>query len=255
MTDQKPATTPQQNPVTKTKDPVKYLAQFSEQMQGMVPETAQHFRYELLLDQLSHQMRNNPKLAKCTPESLGRAVKNCCLLGVLPGYGADTAEVYFIPYADQATTDVSYKGLETLMMRTGQFKRIRSEPLWEGDEFQHWDGSAGVEFTYKPCGKKETLIGAFAMAETVDNVRYIVHMPVEEIEELEKKTRKGSSQSPAWRQWFDRMARKTALKRLFRDMPRQGQHPLLSRALVIDAENAEVQAKANTPAAIAGRMS
>jgi recombination protein RecT len=243
--------------LTKQQDPIKYLTQFKEQMTGLVPDIIRNsYSYDLLLDQLGHRLRNDKsgKLAKCTADSLGKAIKNCCLLGLYPGYGADTAELYFIPYADQASADISYKGLETLLMRTGQIKRIRSEPLWEGDLFEQWDGSDGANFKYVPCGQKEVIIGAFAMAETHGGARYIVHMPASELEAHEKKTRKGQSQSPAWRDWFDRMARKTVLKRLFKDMPRIENDTVVQQAMVIDMENAQIQAQAQSPAAIAERM-
>ena len=242
---------------TTQKDPIKYLTQFKEQMTGLVPAGIRSaYSYDLLLDQLGHRMRNDKtgKLAKCTADSLGKAIKNCCLLGLYPGYGADTAEVYFIPYGDQASADISYKGLETLIMRSGQFRRIRSEPLWEGDIFEQWDGSDGANFKYIPCGKKEELIGAFAMAETHEGDRYIVHMPIDELLEHEKKTRKGQSQSPAWKQWFDRMSRKTVLKRLFKDIPRTVANQDMNAAMVIDMENAKIQADANDPALLAERM-
>jgi phage RecT family recombinase len=239
--------TPQQNrKPALSKDPVQYLKQFKESFEAMIPEEAPYFKFDLLLDQLSYHMTQNDKLRQCSPDSLGKAIKNCCLTGLLPGYGADTAEVYFIPYNGEASADISYKGLETTLMRTGMFRRMRCEPLWEGDHFEQWDGSEGAGFSYKPGGSKEILTGAFAMAETIDGVVYVCHMTGGEIEDLEKKTRKGGKQTPAWRDWPDRMARKTVIKRLCKNMPRTGMHPLIDKVNIIDMENAEI-AKPRSP--------
>ena len=239
--------------------PIKaYLKQFSQAFSLLIPKVAKNFyNVELVLDQFASQLKDPKKgkaLAECSNESVGASIKNCCLLGLQPGYGVDTAEIYFIAYNKVCTAQISYKGMETLLMRTGRFQRTRSEPIWDGDTFEQWDGNEGAQFKYQPGNEKKTLIGAFAMAETNEGVVYIGHMTSDEIDYTEETTRKSANKTPAWRDWPDRMYRKTVLKKLIRDIPRMGVDPTLERAIIIDVENDKAIDVATSPKALAAGM-
>jgi phage RecT family recombinase len=239
-------------------DVIPYLKQYENQLSAYIPDGIKDFNFALLLDQLDHQMKD-PKRGKalgdCTNESIGAAIKNCCVLGLLPGYGADTAEIYFIPYAGVCTTQISYKGLETMIWRTGAYRRIVAHALWDSDEFEWWDGSdEGTGYRYKRGKEKKTLTGAFAMIETQEGVRYVEEMNSDEINNIEETTRKGGKRTPAWELWPDRMYRKTVLRALFKKLPKASSHPLLEKAQVIEIENANMVAEASKPAALVEGM-
>jgi recombination protein RecT len=189
---------------------------------------------KLLIDQLVYRMKSNPAIAGCTDESIKNAIKNCALLGLQPGYGGNTAEAYLIPYKKELNLEISYKGFETIVMRSGRYKQIKANALFDEDIFQHWDENGETRFRYTPCGSQQTLTGAFAYAEDYDGNLHVVFMTSDAIDALEKKSRKSASMTKAWKDWPDRMYRKTVMRRLCNELPKTPAIPLLERLAAID---------------------
>jgi phage RecT family recombinase len=203
-------------------DPITDLKQHEKYLQELAPPDAPNFSVGLIIDQLQHLMREDKKgmLAKCTLDSVRQSVKVCARLGLCPGYGASAAEIYLIPYNNIMKPQISYIGLQRLAERTGRYSAIQADLLYEGDTFRQWSDNNGPQFEYIKGNAKETLIGAFAVAYQKDGgLPYVVHMTAGEIEYIESKTRKGQNQTPAWKDWYDRMARKTVMLRLCREIP------------------------------------
>jgi len=250
-------TTRAQQPVRKM-DVIPYLKQYEVDLKAHIPPGVSDFTFMSILDQLSHLLKDpkkGDKLRACSNESIGAAVKNCCVLGLMPGYGADTAEIYFIPMAMTLTTQISYKGLETLAFRTGRYRRIVAHAIWDTDDLETWDGSEeGVGYRYRPGKEKTTLTGAFAMIEQNDGVRYIELLSAADIDYIEQTTRKGTTKTPAWELWPDRMYRKTAIRALLKKLPRVGNNDLLEKAMIIDLKNDEIRTEASDPRALASGM-
>ena len=70
------------------------------------------------------EIRRNPKLANCSIESLMGAVMECAQLGLEPG---STGFCWIIPYGQEATFQLGYKGLLQLLWRSDQIASIQSE--------------------------------------------------------------------------------------------------------------------------------
>ena len=244
----KPAQPPAVPPDTAQKKPMgilPYLNHVSPMLEDLVPDEAltnprdpeSRVKFvKLLLDQLAFRMNANSAIAGCELTSIKNVIKNCALLGLMPGYGGNTAEVYLIPYKRQLDYEISYKGFETVVMRSGHYKKISATALFDGDEFQHWDEDGNKRFIFKPCGVQQTLTGAFAYAQEPDGTLHLVHMDSTSIENLEEKTRKGKERTPAWRNWPDRMYRKTVIKRLCNELPNRSAIPMLDKLHAIDVD-------------------
>ena len=55
----------------------------------------------MIIDQLDFQFKNNRNKVdfnRCSPASIASAIKYCCQMGLQPGYGQGTPDVYFVPY-------------------------------------------------------------------------------------------------------------------------------------------------------------
>ena len=82
------------------------------------------------------------------------------------------------------------------------------------------------------------MLFVYAVAIDKNGDVHIKTMSKDQIDELEKKTRKGNSQSPAWKDWWQAMAQKTVLRQLLKTLPRT-KELMLSES--VDNELIEVQ--------------
>lgn len=213
---------------------IQHLTRHAPSLQELIPEEAVGVTPKLLLDQLANHMRLKPEIAGCSHESIKNTVKKAALLGLQFGYGGNTAEGYPVPYKRELDFEPSYKGYETLAMRTGRFKLIQSYPLWEGDEFDHGVRDGTHWMVYNPCGNQTTLVGAFAFAKDNNDEVHVTHMTSERIDNLEKKTRRGNGATKAWKDWPDRMYRKTVIRRLCNELSAKRSIPLIDQLAAID---------------------
>jgi recombination protein RecT len=79
-------------------------------------------------------------LKKCTPLSLLACVVECAQLRLDPD--PLLGEVYFVPYGDQATIQVGYKGFAKLAYNTGDIHKITAYVVRKGEKFGHTAGTA-----------------------------------------------------------------------------------------------------------------
>lgn len=127
---------------------------------------------------------------------------------------------YIIPYKDNKTGQyvptfqLGYKGYIQLAMRTGAYKYINADVVYEGELIKQ-DKLTG-EIVIDPSQKKsDKVIGYFAYIETLNGFRKALYMSVEEIIEHAKRYSKNySSKNSVWATDFDAMALKTVLRLL-----------------------------------------
>lgn len=230
-------------------DSVKTLVMNShKQLASLIPEPAKaDLNPGLLLDQIHHQFKyakNADKLMSCSPESIAGVIKHCCQLGLELGWGSGTPDIYLIPYGKDAQMQLSYTGDLKLARRSGLLKSAYSDIIYSGDEFEAWNDMDGQHFKHKKTGwqnqSPENIQAVYAVAVTTDDTPYLEVMTKEAIDELERKTRKGQNQSPAWRDWWDQMARKTVLRRVLKKLPQGKEQPLAesldNQSMTIDVE-------------------
>jgi recombination protein RecT len=119
---------------------------------------------------------------------------------------------YVIAYKKQPQFQIGYKGLIQLAMRTGQYRYINADKLFEGEIKRHDKMTGEIELG-APTGSN--VIGYFAMIETVNGFRKVSYWTKEQIETHAKRFSQSynSSHSP-WKTDFDAMALKTVLKSL-----------------------------------------
>jgi recombination protein RecT len=77
--------------------------------------------------------RVNPKLLQCTPLSLFAATIQAGQLGL--EIGGATGFAYLVPYKNEATLQIGYKGFVQLGYRSGQIKRITPVEVRKGDYY------------------------------------------------------------------------------------------------------------------------
>lgn len=142
---------------------------------------------------------------------------------------------YVIPYGNVPQFQLGYKGMIQLCMRTGEYKYINADVVYEG-EYQGADKLTGhVDLNGEKTSDK--IVGYFAYIETLNGFKKAVYWSKEKVIEHAKKFSKSyNSSNSVWKSNFDAMAIKTVLRNL------------LSKYGVMSVEMANALQSEETPA-------
>lgn len=140
----------------------------------------------------------------------------CAQLGLEPG-GA-LGHVYLIPYKDQVTVVIGYRGMIALARNSGQIKSLRAHEVFENDELNYELGMHEI-LIHKPFrnGDRGKLIGVYAVAELMGGGHQIEFMSKDDVEKVRKKS--SNSNSKPWNDHYGEMSKKTVIRRLFKYLP------------------------------------
>lgn len=154
---------------------------------------------------------NSDALQKCEPQSIMKAAADAAALGM--SVDPNIKEAYLVPYKDQASLIVGWRGLRNMAYNTGKVRYLNVGALYEGQEWVQ-DQLTGVsEIKGHKTGKEA--IGYFAYMETKDHRIHTHYMTNEEIQDHKKKYAKGyNREGSAWNTDFEKMAKKTVLRQV-----------------------------------------
>lgn len=111
---------------------------------------------------------------------------------------------------------IGYKGFIQLAMRTGQYKTINSNMVYEGMEVSENYLTGEIEIKGKK--KSDKIIGYFSYFKLVNGFEKMIYWTVEQVENHAKKFSKSYSgrgnKGNVWTDNFDEMALKTVTKRI-----------------------------------------
>lgn len=161
-------------------------------------------------------IRQNPKLAKCSQESLLGALMTSAQLGLEPGI---LGQAYLIPYKDNVQFQIGYKGMIELLRRSGQLSDIYACEIRKNDDFQitlglHRDIKHNINFNEN----RGEVVGYYAVAVLKDGANSFEFMTKKQVEEHRDKFSKTANTGP-WKTDFDEMAKKTVVKKLLKYLP------------------------------------
>lgn len=160
-------------------------------------------------------IRQNPKLAQCSQESLLGALMVSAQLGLEPG---TLGQCYLIPYGRECQFQIGYKGMIELLRRSGQLKDIYAYSVYENDDFEITYG-LDRNLIHKPnLANKGNFLGCYCVAILKDDTRAFEYMTKEEIEAHAKKFSKTFGNGP-WKTDFEAMAHKTVVKKMLKWLP------------------------------------
>lgn len=117
----------------------------------------------------------------------------------------------------EASFILGWKGMHQLALRTGAYKTINVMDIREGElkKYNRLTEEVDIQFE-EDEDKREALpvIGYVGYYKLVNGAEKTIYMTVKQIENHEKKFRKGNYQGKGWRDDWDAMARKTVYRRL-----------------------------------------
>lgn len=174
-----------------------------------------------------------PMLAQCSPVSILAALMRSSQIGVYPCTPHQHAAL--IPRRNRHTGqyecdfELMYKGLIELGRRYDGVKRCWGQLVYEADEFEQVEGLER-NLIHRPSleGDRGEMTHVYAVIEFEDGAKDFEVLARREVDKI-----KASAQSKAgpWSDWYDRMAVKTAIKRL---MNRQRLSDETAMALSLD---------------------
>lgn len=162
-------------------------------------------------------LSTNPKLQACTGESFLGALMQAAQLGLEPN--TPLGQAYLIPYGNQCQFQLGYKGLIELAHRSGEFKSIYAQTVYENDEFS-FELGLDATLTHKPVlgSSRGKPIAYYAVYKLVNGGYGFEVMSYDDITSHAKQFSKSVNSGP-WKTNFDEMAKKTVLKKVLKYAP------------------------------------
>lgn len=162
------------------------------------------------------------KVATANPMSLVNALKNVALIGST--LNPVLKQGYLVPFGSAITFLPSYMGYIETLVSTGVVKKIEAHPVFKDEEFEIKFGTGGGLFHKpNPWGNrsKENLCGCYWYAVLVDGTEQFDTMSIEEVEAIRKRAPSAKSSSP-WDTDYLEMLCKTAIRRGYKKLPKNG---------------------------------
>lgn len=163
------------------------------------------------------EVRMSEYLAKCSPLSVVRSAIECAQLGLIPN--RVTGHAYLVPYKDACTVIVGYRGLIDLARRSGNISTFDVYAVHERDEFEYrlGDDPKITHVPYQGADDPGHLIAVYAVVRLRDGGIQRLVMTTREIDAVRKRSR--ASSSGPWVTDYEEMAKKTAVRRIFKMLP------------------------------------
>jgi len=181
----------------------------------------------------------NKDLMKCSPESLEMAMLQSASMGLT--LNPTAKQCYLIPRWDKNTgTNVahaspSYMGLMHIAEQSGAVKWIRSEVVYEADDFEYRGPVEKPKHipTLKAASRTEAMaIGAYAIAKTVDGDYLTEFMDKDTIQNIRNLSKVKNSMM--WTTLFSEGYKKAVIRRLTKTLPSMNNPRLMAANDVLD---------------------
>ncbi len=187
-------------------------------------------RVNRTLRHMNNLLKTEYKLREADRASLYSAVFYALSMGleVLPVFG----HCYFIPFAGEVKLIMGYQGLMELVRRSGKVSTITAVAVHEDDHFEALLGTANrINHEPRNTGEARPLTHTYAVAFYSPTEWQFVVMERHEIETVKARSKGAKKRDSPWNTDFERMAIKTAIIRLCKQLPKQAE---LAQALQLD---------------------
>lgn len=188
-------------------------------------------------------LEQNAYMQKAKPETIRNAIVNVSLTGLSLNPALKYA--YLVPRSSKdglnCVLDISYIGMIKLLTDAGAVKNIDCDVICANDKYDFRKGTESYLKHSISLGDRGEPIGVYAIAYFRDGGSQFVILNKDEVEKVRAtseswKNESGRRYSP-WETWTDEMWKKTALKRLFKLLPKTQFSEKLIAAISKDHEN------------------
>jgi len=160
-------------------------------------------------------LNNSQDLANCTPESVMNGLLKCAADGLLP----DNREAALVKFGNQAQYMPMVYGLIKRMRNSGEVSTVNAYIVYENDDFEFEIINGEEKISHKPkiIGDRGQFILVYAVVSLKDGGRHVEVMTKAEVDKTRDASR--SKDSPAWKNWYDEMAKKAVIHRAAKRVP------------------------------------
>jgi recombination protein RecT len=171
-------------------------------------------------------------IADNKPQTLRMAIINVATLGLTLNPQQKLA--YLVPRKGSVILDISYQGLRYIAINSGSIKNAIAENVYSNDMFQYNGRFDKPIHKFDPFAKlvdRGSIIGSYCISILPDDSILVDTMSLEEIEKIRASSElfKKDGSGP-WKDWFERMTLKTAMRRASSSWPR---NKIVSQAIAL----------------------
>ena len=217
-------------PISKAKQDIQQAGEaltFDKYMEKLSPTFAKvmpkGFTPERLVQMAISARNQTPKLAECDMSSFLSCCLRCASLGLEPSAVDGLGNAYILPYHDKknnrmlAQFQLGKNGMLELVKRSGLVSTIRTQCVYEGDDFDYYEDEGGLHFHYRPNLEaphgEANLKLVYLSAHLKDGGSVFLAMSKNEVDAIKARS-KAKSYGP-WVTDYEAMAEKTVLRRAF----------------------------------------
>lgn len=181
------------------------------------------------------QLSSSPKVALCTPKSVYRSLMQASQLGLEIGDGL--GEAYLRPGWNkrdgiyECSLMIGYQGLLKLVRQSDKVLDVHAGVVHENDEILEYEEGPDPKLKFRRClrGPRGDVIMVYAYAKLPGDITKLEIMSKDDVEQV--RTRYASEESQAWADSWGEMAKKTALRRMLKLLPK---NPMVDKATSIE---------------------
>jgi len=198
--------------------------------------------------------QTNPQLRQCSPESVFTALRHLAGMGLVPDGREAAIVVYNSRDGKIAQAQPMVSGLRKVARNSGQIAQIFDDVVYEGETIiiqieagrRVWNHVNEDGHPINAMTRGGKIIGAYAAAVLKDGSSEFEPMSLAQIEKRRRSSpnQKGEKPTGVWGDWYEEMARKTAVRALCRRLPMSSED---YNRIVQDPTFQEVEAKDVTP--------
>src|SRR5258708_34479629 len=211
------STIPQQQLATKPKNDIQALLASDEFKQKVALALPRHCTPDRFIRIACNALLRQPKLMQCSQTSLMKALLDLSAFGLEP----DGRRAHLIPFKDEVTLIIDYKGPAELVRRSGDVSYIHADVVCENDEFDYHFGT-GATLSHKPkLNDRGDVYAAYSFVRLKDGSEDFDVMDMQEIERIKQRSaavKSGKKDTP-WVTDENEMRKKTVFRRHSKWLP------------------------------------
>lgn len=196
-----------------------YMQKLAPTFQSVMPKG---FTSERLVHMAISARNQTPKLAECDMSSFLSCCLRCASLGLEPSAVDGLGNAYILPYKDKsgkmlAQFQLGKNGMLELVKRSGLVSTIRTQCVYDGDDFDYYEDEGGLHFHYRPNLEaphgEDNMKLVYLSAHMKDGGSVFLAMSKNEVDAIKARS-KAQSFGP-WKTDYEAMAEKTVIRRAF----------------------------------------
>jgi recombination protein RecT len=198
------------------------LVVLERQMAPLAPRFAevlgQTMPVERLMRTIMISVERLPKLLECDRQSIFNAAMSAACLGL--EVDGVTGQAYLIPFKGKAQLVIGYKGINTMVARSGI--TITGGVVRDGDLFEYGFGSDAFVRHVPQLGNKGRIIAAWAVAAARGRPDIVAVMGIDDLLAVKSRAPGAQRSDSPWNDptiGFPAMCEKTVKRRLARSLP------------------------------------